>query len=125
MPLLRNRGYEKRRSLLNVLIVRYYVLEMACPIGLDCKLFLRSRTICRKVLMKIRQNVSLDTNVLHIERCAGSGDRVYTCRMVYKVGSKYALFYLLFAEVSGKLINYRTYHFDVCKLFCTRMISIS
>ena len=90
MPLLRNRGHEKRRSLLNVLIVRYYVLEMACPIGLDCMLFLRSRTIRCKILCQIGDRVALGGKRERVEGNAGGGDGVEAGGVINEIGVKTA-----------------------------------
>ena len=119
MPLLRNRGHEKRRSLLNVLIVRYYVLEMACPIGLDCMLFLRSRTIGPHVFNKIGNGVPFDLKKCRCERRAGGRLRVHTDGVVDEVRRKSRILNLTVFQIPGQLMHNGTHHFKVAQFLRT------
>lgn len=90
---------------MNVLWARYYVLEMACPIILDCVLFLRSRTIGRKIVVQVGQNVALDGEIFGAEGHAGGGLRVGAQRVVDKIIRKGRAADLLLGQVARQLVD--------------------
>lgn len=76
--------------------------------------------LCRQVLVKIRQNIPLDTDVLHVIRHSGRRNGINSRRVVNEVCVKAGFLYLFLGKVPRQLIDDSRHHFKMRKLLCTQ-----
>ena len=72
-----------------------------------------------QILGKIRDDVSFDSDVLHVEGNAGCGDGIQPRGVIHKVGGEGTVLDLLLREIAGKLVQNGGDHFHVREFFCT------
>ena len=72
-----------------------------------------------QILVEIRQHVSLDPHVLHVEGHARGGDGVDARGVIHEVGGEGGVLDLLLREVAGELVENGGHHFQVGQLLGT------
>ena len=92
---------------------------MACPIGLDCMLFLRSRTIRSQIFCQICNDISLYTDCCRSPWGAGSKLWIDSGGMVNKVRCKIGHADIVVIEITSQLMDYGTNNLEVCQFLGT------
>ena len=85
---------------------------------------MRYCSICRQVLVQIRDNIPLDPHVFHVKGHARSGDRIKTRGMIHKIGGKRCARDILLLEVAGKLVQNGRDDLQMRELFGTYLTSV-
>ena len=75
--------------------------------------------LCGQILCQVGDDVALDSHGGGAPGETGGGGRVDAGGMIHKIGVKSALFYLLFAEIPGELMDDGPDHLQVPQFLCT------
>ena len=81
--------------------------------------------LCSEVLVKVCDNVALDTDILHIKRYTCRAYGVNAKRMVYEISVQSRALYFLRAKPFRELIKYCGYHLQVREFVCTSMMTLT
>lgn len=79
-------------------------------------------SICRQILVQIRNDVSLDPHVFHVKGYAGGGDGIDPGGVIHKISGKGGVGDLFSLEVAGQLIKNGRDDLQMGKLFGTYLI---